>query len=74
MMGLFHLSFALLISLSFGLPSSGEEYREIQQEIEKISRDREIGNYFNRVENQVDLKFIATKPLLILNLNILDQR
>lgn len=74
MMGLFHLSFALLISLSFGLPSDGEEYREIQQEIEKISRDREIGNYFNRVENQVDLKFIATKPLLILNLNILDQR
>ena len=74
MMGLFHLSFALLISLSFGLPSDGEEYREIQQEIEKISRDREIGNYFNRVENQVDLKFIATKPLLILNLNILDHR
>ena len=74
MMGLFHLSFALLISLSFGLPSDGEEYREIQQEIEKISRDREIGNYFNRVENQVDLKFIATKLLLILNLNILDQR
>ena len=55
MMGLFHLSFALLISLSFGLPSDGEEYREIQQEIEKISRDREIGNYFSRVENQVDL-------------------
>ena len=54
-MGLFHLSFALLISLSFGLPSDGEEYREIQQEIEKISRDREIGNYFSRVENQVDL-------------------
>ena len=56
------------------MPSDGEEYREIQQEIEKISRDREIGNYFNRVENQVDLKFIATKPLLILNLNILDHR
>ena len=58
MMGLFHLSFALLISLSFGLPSDGEEYREIQQEIEKISRDREIGNYFSRVENQVDLNLL----------------
>ena len=57
-MGLFHLSCALLISLSFGLPSDGEEYREIQQEIEKISRDREIGNYFSRVENQVDLNLL----------------
>ena len=52
-MGLFHLSFALLISLSCGLPTDGEEYREIQQEIEQISRDREIGNYFNRVQDQV---------------------
>ena len=53
-MALLHLSFALLISLSFGLPGDGEEYREIQQEIERISRDREIGNYFNRVQDQVD--------------------
>merc|ERR1711971_53292 len=45
--------FTLLISLSFGLPGDGEEYREIQQEIEQISRDREIGNYFNRVQNQI---------------------
>ena len=52
-MALRHLSFALLISLSFGLPGR-EEYREIQQEIERISRDREIGNYFNRVQDQVD--------------------
>ena len=52
-MALRHLSFALLISLSFGLPGDGEEYREIQQEIERISRDREIGNYFNRVQDQV---------------------
>ena len=57
-MGLFHLSFALLISLSFGLPSDGEEYREIQQEIEQISRDREIGNYFNRVQDQVGWSLI----------------
>ena len=64
-MALFHLSFALLISLSFGLPGDGEEYREIQQEIEQISRDLEIGNYFNRVQNQVELQFIETKLLML---------
>ena len=64
-MSLLHLSFALLISLSFGLPGDGEEYREIQQEIEQISRDQEIGNYFNRVQDQVDLTFIETKLLML---------
>ena len=64
-MALFHLSFALLISLSFGLPGDGEEYHEIQQEIEQISKDLEIGNYFNRVQNQVELQFIETKILML---------
>ena len=57
-MALLHLSFALLISLSFGLPGDREEYREIQKEIEQISREREIGNYFNRVQDQVGCSVI----------------
>ena len=54
-MHLFHLSFALLMGLCLGFPGDGEEYGQIQQEIEQISRDLEIEHYLSRVESQVCL-------------------
>ena len=53
-MVLLHLSLALLISPSLGLVL-GDEFPDVQQEIEQISKEREIGNYFSQVQAQVDL-------------------
>lgn len=72
-MDLLHASLALLLSLSLVFGGVEEEYSQIQQQIEKISRDLEVEHHFNRVESQVGLQSTRTK-LLYLLLKILDKR
>ena len=55
-MDLLHiLSLSFLLSLGLVTADRREEYSQIQQEIERISRDLEVEHHFNRVEDQVGL-------------------
>ena len=55
-MDLLHiLSLSFLLSLGLVTADRKEEYSQIQQEIERISRDLEVEHHFNRVEDQVGL-------------------
>ena len=46
------LSLTFLLSLGLVAADRKEEYSQIQQEIERISRDLEVEHHFNRIEDQ----------------------
>merc|ERR1711994_295722 len=50
------------MSLCLGFPGDGEEYGQIQQEIEQISRDLEIEHYLSRVESQISDNSLSGSP------------